>query len=116
MALRFFGRAAQPASAPRTRGAETAPASGRDAYLPGDQMPLPEVEEKNTDSIWALWTDAVNEKDEAPQPPAELLPDFLQTAAVPLPEGEKPEAAEEDLDTFPATQIMDLPEMLKGHE
>lgn len=36
----------------------TAPA-GLDPYMPGDLLPVPEVIEKNSDSVWALWSDAV---------------------------------------------------------
>ena len=40
--------------------AATAPAP-IDPYIPGDVLPLPEVIEKDSDSVWALWSDAVNE-------------------------------------------------------
>lgn len=121
MALRFFGRSApstvssQDSKLPAQSGA-----AQRDTYLPGDAMPLPEVEEKNTDSIWAAWTDAVNEKDE-PEPAGELLPNFLQSTDA----RERADAATQpaELDDasagdagFPATVIMDLPEMLRGRE
>ena len=29
------------------------------SYINGEPVPLPEVLEKNTDSIWALWSDLV---------------------------------------------------------
>ena len=75
-----------------------------DLYVQGDQLPVPEMEERNTDSVWALWSDLV---DENPQP--EVAPDknkssrerdFLET--VPL-----------DLDAMADTQLMGLPEMPK---
>jgi len=79
-----------------------------------DNMGLPEVEEKNTDSVWAMWTDAVNEKEE-PEQPAELLPGFLQTTRLEVrPDGSIQDDQQESHDGFPATQVMDLPEMLKG--
>lgn len=118
MALRFFGRSSAPAVP--TPEQKLAIVPQRDAFLPGDALPLPEVEEKNTDSIWAAWTDAVNEKDE-PEPPQELLPNFLQTTALPQqavaptqPVGLEDEPAGDG--GFPATVIMDLPEMLRGRE
>ena len=30
-----------------------------DPYVPGDALPVPEVIEKDSDSVWALWSDAV---------------------------------------------------------
>mgnify|MGYP007083597025 CR=1 FL=1 len=53
-------------------------------YVPGDALPVPEVEEKNSDSIWALWSDLVEDK---PQPESKAQGetgerDFLAT--VPL--------------------------------
>ena len=30
-----------------------------DPYVPGDVLPVPEVIEKNSDSVWELWSDAV---------------------------------------------------------
>lgn len=35
--------------------------AGLDPYIPGDAIPVPEVIEKNTESVWALWTDVVQE-------------------------------------------------------
>ena len=123
MALRFFGRSATPAAStvnPKLAGgAAPAATAQRDTFLPGDALPLPEVEEKNTDSVWAAWTDAVNEKDE-PEQPEELLPNFLQTTSFQRPaaggeSAELDEGAAGD-QGFPATVIMDLPEMLRGRE
>ena len=31
-----------------------------DAYVPGDALPVPDVIEKDSESVWALWSDAVN--------------------------------------------------------
>ena len=54
-----------------------------DSYVPGDALPLPEVIEKNSDSVWALWSAAVKEK------------------------------TDNDLDTQPATLLMGLPDAPK---
>ncbi len=35
-------------------------------YVQGDKLPVPDVEERNTDSVWALWSDLVEEKSDAP--------------------------------------------------
>ena len=57
-----------------------------ESYVPGDALPLPEVIEKDSDSVWALWTDAVK--------------------GVP----------EREPETQPATLLMGLPELPKDHE
>ena len=64
-------------------------------YLPGDALPVPDVVEKNTDSVWALWSDMV-EGEAAPA--AADQKDFKQT--VPM-----------DLDAMDKTQLMDLPDL-----
>ena len=51
-----------------------------DSYVPGDMLPVPDVVEKDSDSVWALWTEATKEP------------------------------AEKYLDTQPVTQLMGLPE------
>lgn len=69
-------------------------------YVQGDKLPVPDVEEKNTDSVWALWSDLVEEKPETPAPDKankDRDRDFLET--VPL-----------DLDAQGETQLMDLPD------
>ncbi len=75
-----------------------------DLYVQGDKLPVPEVEEKNTDSVWALWSDLVDENPKRERAPDENKPgrerDFLDT--VPL-----------DLDAMADTQLMDLPEIPK---
>lgn len=73
-----------------------------DLYLPGDALPMPEVVEKNTDSVWALFSDVVPSEAET-MPSADK--DFKET--VPL-----------DLDAMEPTQWMGLPEMdeRKDHE
>lgn len=39
-----------------------------DPYVPGDMLPVPEVIEKDSDSVWALWSDAVKDpKEEDPE-------------------------------------------------
>lgn len=75
-----------------------------DLYVQGDQLPEPEVEEKNTDSVWALWSDLVDENPK-PKPADDELKtsrdrDFLET--VPM-----------DLNAMAETQLMGLPEMPK---
>ena len=59
---------------------------GRDTYVPGDAIPVPEAIEKNSDSVWALWSDAVEGK------------------------------TERDDETQPATLLMGLPELPKDRE
>ncbi len=72
-----------------------------DLYFQGDQLPVPDVEEKNTDSVWALWSDLVDENrrpelaDDEKKPSGDR--DFLET--VPL-----------DLNALAETQLMGLPE------
>jgi hypothetical protein len=46
---------------PQAVGASVAPAQkpALDAYHPGDAIPVPEVIEKDSDSVWALWSDAI---------------------------------------------------------
>ncbi len=67
-------------------------------YLPGDALPLPEVVEKDTDSVWALWSDTIEEN---PQSDAASDKDFKET--VPM-----------DFDAMGPTQIMDLPDDADG--
>lgn len=52
-------------------------------YVPGDAIPVPDVIEKDSESVWALWSDAV--------------------------EG----APEKAIDAHPATQLMGLDELPK---
>lgn len=66
-----------------------------DLYLPGDALPVPDVVEKNTDSVWALWSDMVEGVSE-PAPPGDK--DFKAT--VPM-----------DFDAMDKTQLMDLPDL-----
>jgi hypothetical protein len=84
---------------PGRSGAQARAASGLtrpgDLYLPGDVLPVPDVVEKDTDSVWALWSDVV-ENDNKPQPSNER--DFLET--VPL-----------YVDAMEPTQLMGLPEL-----
>ena len=47
-----------------------------DNYIPGDALPLPEVIEKDSDSVWALWSDAVEDsvaRDDETQPATLLM-------------------------------------------
>ena len=75
-----------------------------DPYLPAAEVPLPEVIEKDSDSVWALWNDAMEDnagKDANTQPATLLmgLPDLTK-----------------DTDTQPATLLMGLPELLKDSD
>lgn len=83
----------KPAIKPVARAvfASTMPGS-LEPYVPGDKLPLPEVLEKDSDSVWELWSDAV--KGEQPNNPA-------GNAAT----------AEKDMETQPATLLMGLPEL-----
>lgn len=65
-------------------------------YLPGDALPVPEVVEKNSDSVWALWSDVVQG---VPPPDSATDEDFKETEPMDL-EGPAP------------TQLMDLPDLL----
>lgn len=75
-----------------------------DLYFQGDKLPEPEVEEKNTDSVWALWSDLVDENPKQEPSPDESkvsrAQDFLET--IPL-----------DLNAMAETQLMGLPELPK---
>ena len=64
-------------------------------YFPGDVLPQPEVVEKNTDSVWALWSDTVEDESQAD---LESDPDFKET--VPM-----------DFDDTMPTQLTDLPDL-----
>lgn len=64
-------------------------------YLPGDALPQPEVVEKDTDSVWALWSGTLEEESRAP---AASDKDFKDT--VPM-----------DFDAMAPTQPMDLQEL-----
>lgn len=59
-----------------------------DNYVPGDALPVPDVIEKDSDSVWALWSDAVKD-------PPEEDPDDRFTKTQPL------------------TQLMDLEDLPK---
>lgn len=48
----------KPVAAPVPGFAATVPAQ-LDPYLPGDAIPVPDVIEKDSESVWALWSDAV---------------------------------------------------------
>ena len=87
-----LGGTAKPGAAQRAASGLTRPG---DLYMPGDSLPLPEVVEKNSDSVWALWSDMV-EGDTAKRPAGDG--DFKET--VPM-----------DLDAMEPTQLMGLPEL-----
>jgi len=47
-----------------------------DVYLPGDAIPVPDVIEKDSDSVWALWSDAIEGRggrDDETQPATLLM-------------------------------------------
>jgi len=97
--------------------------SGREAdssyypIFPGDPLPVPEVVEKDSDSVWALWSDAVREPGEKfrdTQPTTELmdLPDLNEKFRDTMPATELmdlPDPDEKAPDASPATELMDLP-------
>lgn len=62
------------------------PSRLHDAYVPGDVIPVPEVIEKDSDSVWAMWSDAVQG------------------------------VAGKDDETQPATLLMGLPDLPKDHD
>lgn len=80
-----------------------------DHYSPLDRLPVPEVIEKNSDSVWALWSDVVNESSQpvALTQPADLetMPGDLETRPADL------ETQPADLEEPPSTLLMDLPEL-----
>ncbi len=73
-------------SKPPTRPLPPAAPLPRDTYIAGDALPLPDVIEKDSDSVWALWSDAVQGK------------------------------TERDDETQPATLLMGLPELPKDRD
>lgn len=64
-------------------------------YLPGDALPQPEVVEKDTDSVWALWSGTVQQESQAAAVPDK---DFKDTEPM-------------DFDSMAPTQLMDLPDL-----
>ena len=67
--------ATKPRVQTKSGGARTAPAP-LEPYVPGDALPLPEVIEKDSDSVWALWSEAVKgtpDKDTETQPATLLM-------------------------------------------
>ena len=47
-----------------------------DVYHPGDAIPVPDVIEKDSDSVWALWSDAIEGRggrDDETQPATLLM-------------------------------------------
>ncbi len=89
---KMTGIANKPKSSGRNVSGLTRPG---DLYLPGDALPLPDVVEKDTDSVWALWSDTVEQESQTVAKPDE---DFKET--LPL-----------DFDEMVPTQSMDLPEL-----
>jgi hypothetical protein len=90
------GMANKAKPAERARSGLTGPG---ELYVQGDALPLPDVVEKNSDSVWALWSDVVEGEGEGDTrtPPDK---DFSET--VPM-----------DFDSMEPTQLMDLPESPK---
>lgn len=76
-------------------GPVAAPPQPVSHYIPLDQLPQPEVIEKDSDSVWALWSEAV---DQSSSRGAETQPASLETQPG-------------TLDAQPSTLLMDLPEM-----
>jgi len=76
--------ATKPKSEPR-KG--TGLSGSGDLYVSGDELPLPEVTEKNTDSVWALWTDLVNDAPEQQKDFKETVPMDIESmdSTVPMP-------------------------------
>lgn len=79
------------APAPRKESGLTVPG---ELYGHGDDLPLPEVTEKNSESVWALWSDLVEKtetrddhKDFKETVPMDF--DSMETARMPLPENPK---------------------------
>lgn len=58
-----------------TRPAPLTATPANDAYIPGDALPVPEVIEKDSDSVWAMWSDAIEgrTRHDAETQPATLL-------------------------------------------
>ncbi len=88
------GMANKPKSTGRNASGLTQPG---DLYLPGDALPLPDVVEKDSDSVWALWSNTVDEES-----PADAVPDRDFKETVPM-----------DFDSMAPTQFMDLPDLPK---
>lgn len=63
-------------------------------YVLGDALPIPEVIEKNSDSVWQLWSDATEDPAEQPR--------FKDTV---------PQAEDQESEPEPATRIMGLDEL-----
>lgn len=70
----------KPIAAPPLGFARTVPGQP-EPYVPGDAIPVPDVIEKDSESVWALWSDAV----EGP--------------------------SDKEIDMHPATQLMGLDEL-----
>lgn len=63
---------------PQAPAAPVAPAHkpALDVYHPGDAIPVPDVIEKDSDSVWALWSDAIEGRtgrDDETQPATLLM-------------------------------------------
>jgi len=74
-------RSTTPASRTQSKAAPSV-----DTYVAGDAIPVPDVIEKDSDSVWALWSDAVQS------------------------------SADADAATQPATLLMGLPELPKERD
>ncbi len=54
----------------------TADPSAHDVYIAGDAIPVPDVIEKDSDSVWAMWSDAIEGRggrDDETQPATLLM-------------------------------------------
>jgi len=71
---------------PQEPAAKPAPTPEQERYMPGDPIPVPDAVEANTESTWALFSDA----------PHQPEPDFLDTVPASILE-------EQAVNTPPAT-------------
>jgi len=63
-------------SKPSPLPAGPAPKPVPDVYHPGDAIPVPDVIEKDSDSVWAMWSDAIEGRvgrDDETQPATLLM-------------------------------------------
>lgn len=91
----FFKRsdklATSSAARPRNPSTKTPRARGVD---PLDPLPLPQVQEGNLDSDWAMWEDSVREQD------SQFPPQFLDTVPSRFPPSQQEDGGEPDADPF----------------
>ena len=83
--------------------AATRPA-GLEPYLPGDALPVPDVIEKDSDSVWALWSDAVDDEPGKAKHGKEKV-------GKATPDKDMPDKQTSEKETQPATLLMRLPDL-----